>query len=594
MARAHTDSSSNDRRHWRVPWPPNSRKVTGYSPLGLDEIGSLVSANTKVWTETQCRRMWFYTTHHNELLNVVCIHPDSLSQLPSNSNDAFGGLEQKEADNKANMLKIYEGFDPRVLALLELAEPSSVRLWQLLDMDPPPTRLAGGKLCLLGDAALPFLPYVGQGAASAIEDAASLAALLLPGISPPMIPERLQIYEVCRKERAEKLHSLSRTAGRDIAVENSEKDKVEKETEKVEKEIEKVGKETEKVEKEKEKIEEETEKVEKEKEKVEKEREKAEKEKEKARIVVERNVYAHDEYDHTTQKLREYLWRKEGLQWSMPTIFGPIPASRSNLHGANVDGPKYEYIRFCVKFRTLGSLLENLLPRAFLKLAVLGDFANASFVYTKHLNVGWLGGQSYSELAFYIHDVQCIKSGGSNLSGSFLAIVFVNSPDAVTDDREALGIPKVFCDLELTADVKDFEISSSYGLRASWQGFWFLEIQVQDLGPIKTSEDPPTGDDASDPIFTHRYIPALGNKGKPLADSIVCLPSILPQSSRTEVRMAAGSKADIKWNGSDEYTHPTLHRIIGRLSELAVLNVIEATVARGDGVPPRYEDAYEV
>lgn len=442
------------------------------------------------------------------------------------------------------MLKIYEGFDPRVLAVLELAEPSSVRLWQLLDMDPPPTRLAGGKLCLLGDAALPFLPYVGQGAASAIEDAASLAALLLPGISLSIIPERLQIYEVCRKERAEKLHALARTAGRDMTAGINEIEKTEEGTE-------------------------------------------------KANILV-RNIYSHDEYVHTTQKLREYLWRKEGSQWSMPTIFGPIPASRSKLHGANVDGSKYEYIRLCVKFQTSSSLLVNLLPRTFLNLAVPGDLANASFVLTKHLNVSWLGGQSYSELAFYIHDVQCIKSDGSNLSGSFLAIVFVNSPDAVTGDREALGIPKIFCDLELAAEGKDLENSSSYSLRASWQGLLFLEIQVQDLGPIRTSEKTLKKDDTADPVFTHRYIPALGNKGKPLADSIVCLPSILPQSVRTEVRIAAGSKADIKWNGSDEYTHPTLHHIIGRLSELTVLAVIEATLAKGDGVPPTYEDAYVV
>lgn len=47
VARAHIDSSSNDRRHCRVPWPPKSRKVMGNSPFGTEEIGSLVSANTK-------------------------------------------------------------------------------------------------------------------------------------------------------------------------------------------------------------------------------------------------------------------------------------------------------------------------------------------------------------------------------------------------------------------------------------------------------------------------------------------------------------------------------------------------------------------
>lgn len=492
--------------------------------------------------------MWFYTTHYNELLNVVCIHPDSLSQPSSNSSDAFGGLENKAELNKANMLKIYEGFDPRVLALLELAEPSSVRLWQLLDMEPPPTRLAGGRLCLLGDAALPFLPYAGQGAASAVEDAASLAALLLPGIGLSMIPERLQIYEECRKERAEKIYGLSRKLGQDMTEENSENVQ------------------------------------------------KTEGQNEKVKIDMQQYIYAHDEYEHTTQKLREYLWRKEESQWSMPTVFGPIPASRLNFHGVNVDGPRYEHIRLSVKFQTSRSLLYNLLPRKFLNSAVSGSLANASFVHTKHLNVSWLGGQSYSELAFYIHDVQCIKSDGSTLSGSFLAVVFVNSPDAVTRDREALGIPKVFCDLELTPDIKDLRVSdlgesSSYSLRASWQGLWFLEMQVQDLVPIRTAEEASKGYDGSDLIFTHRYIPALGNKGDPLADSIVCLPSRVPQSVQT---MAASSKVDVKWNRCDEYRHPTLHHIIDRLSELAVFDVIEATLARGDEGPPPYEDAYVV
>ena len=447
------------------------------------------------------------------------------------------------------MLKIYERFDPRILALLELAEPSSVRLWQLLDMNPPPTRLAGGKLCLLGDAALPILPYAGQGAASAIEDAASLAALLLPGIRLSKIPERLQIYEECRKERAEMLHGLSRATGQDITEENIKKGKTAEE--------------------------------------------------DKDMIDVGRLVYTHNEYDHTTQKLREYLWQKEQSQWTMPTVFGPIPASRLNFHDVNVDRSRYEYTRLCVKFKTSRSLLENLLPRTLLNFAGSGDLANASFVHTKHLNVCWLGGQSYSELAFYIRDVQCTKSDGLNLSGSFLAIVFVNSPDAITGDREALGIPRVFCDLELTPEIKDLGDSSSYSLKASWQGLRFLKIQVQDLVLIRRSEEPSRGDDGSDSIFTHRYIPALGNKGKPLADSIVCLPSTststsLPQLAKTEVRMAAGSKADIKWNACDEYKYPTLHHIIDRLSELAVLDVIGVTVAKGDGGPPTYEDAYVV
>ncbi|MBE3046350.1 hypothetical protein IMZ48_28220 [Candidatus Bathyarchaeota archaeon] len=44
-----------------------------------------------------------------------------------------------------------------VRTLLEMADPSSLKVWSLLDMDRIPTWFKG-KLVLLGDAAHPFLP----------------------------------------------------------------------------------------------------------------------------------------------------------------------------------------------------------------------------------------------------------------------------------------------------------------------------------------------------------------------------------------------------------------------------------------------------
>ena len=57
----------------------------------------------------------------------------------------------------------------------------------------------------------------------AIEDAASLSALLPRGTTVDNIPERLALYEKVRDERAHKVQSLTRIAGTDLNDENREK-----------------------------------------------------------------------------------------------------------------------------------------------------------------------------------------------------------------------------------------------------------------------------------------------------------------------------------------------------------------------------------
>ena len=147
------------------------------------------------------------------------MHPDFLSEIPNNQ-DAFG-ISQNTHHHKSRMLEIFRDFDHRLISLLEMAEPSSVRLWQLLDMDPPPTRQTG-RLGLVGDAALPFLPHIGQGAACALEDAACITTLFGRGVRASDIQERLRLYEVCRKDRAGEIHSFSRLLGHDLEAGNED------------------------------------------------------------------------------------------------------------------------------------------------------------------------------------------------------------------------------------------------------------------------------------------------------------------------------------------------------------------------------------
>lgn len=111
-----------------------------------------------------------------------------------------------------------------------MADPTSLKVWKLLDMEVLPNWVKG-KLALLGDAAHPFLPRKpaemcnlfavltrldqGQGGGIAMEDAVTLSVVLPAGTDPAEVPERLKLYETIRYKRANAIQEYSRQAGKD-------------------------------------------------------------------------------------------------------------------------------------------------------------------------------------------------------------------------------------------------------------------------------------------------------------------------------------------------------------------------------------------
>ena len=91
----------------------------------------------------------------------------------------------------------FAGWDPRIGSLLQ--QVRATFRWALYDREPLPiwTR---GRLTLLGDAAHPMLPHLGQGANQAIEDGMALATILA-GADRKTAPEALFAYERLRRER---------------------------------------------------------------------------------------------------------------------------------------------------------------------------------------------------------------------------------------------------------------------------------------------------------------------------------------------------------------------------------------------------------
>jgi salicylate hydroxylase len=98
----------------------------------------------------------------------------------------------------------FAGWHPQIGRIIAAAETAFI--WALFDRDPLP-RWSVGRVTLLRDACHPMYPFMGQGAAQAIEDGAALAAWLSAGRS---VAEALQGYQQARLPRVTRLQEMSR------------------------------------------------------------------------------------------------------------------------------------------------------------------------------------------------------------------------------------------------------------------------------------------------------------------------------------------------------------------------------------------------
>jgi salicylate hydroxylase len=103
----------------------------------------------------------------------------------------------------------FAGWDPRIEQLL--AEVQLTFRWALYDREPLPT-WTKGRLSLLGDAAHPMLPHLGQGANQSIEDGMALATILARA-DRTTVPAALLAYERLRRERVAQVQRGARENG---------------------------------------------------------------------------------------------------------------------------------------------------------------------------------------------------------------------------------------------------------------------------------------------------------------------------------------------------------------------------------------------
>jgi salicylate hydroxylase len=119
----------------------------------------------------------------------------------------------------------FEGWDRRIGSVLKQVDKTF--RWALYDREPMPT-WTKERLTLLGDAAHPMLPHLGQGANQAIEDGIALATIL-GRVENAAVPAALRAYERLRRERVADIQLGARKHGlrvdsvyADLAVRDAE------------------------------------------------------------------------------------------------------------------------------------------------------------------------------------------------------------------------------------------------------------------------------------------------------------------------------------------------------------------------------------
>jgi salicylate hydroxylase len=149
----------------------------------------------------------YHPVHGGQQLNLVVLSQASAAQATAS---------WAQSTSHAQVMAQLPDMCPDLKALLNLAHADKQgaadpwQSWHLYDR-PAARSWVQGHVALLGDAAHPMLPYLAQGAAMALEDAAALAQQVA---ALPDWPSALTSYQQIRKARAERVVATARRNGR--------------------------------------------------------------------------------------------------------------------------------------------------------------------------------------------------------------------------------------------------------------------------------------------------------------------------------------------------------------------------------------------
>ncbi|HEV7615061.1 MAG TPA: FAD-dependent monooxygenase [Solirubrobacterales bacterium] len=134
--------------------------------------------------------------------------------LPLRGDRVYWYLAFRGEPDPAALQRHVAAFDPRIGEIVGHTPGEEILTHRLYDREPL-RRWSRGTTTLLGDAAHPMLPFLGQGACTALEDAVALGEAVA---STDGVPAALAAYERARVKRAAAVVAGSRRAARLIML----------------------------------------------------------------------------------------------------------------------------------------------------------------------------------------------------------------------------------------------------------------------------------------------------------------------------------------------------------------------------------------
>ena len=187
------------RPHVYPPSTPVFHGVISYRGLvHSDKVPGWPMDRWQMWAGPS-KHFMVFPVRHGEMINYVGFVPADEEMEESWS--APGDPDTLRAE--------FEGWDPRIGTVL--AQVDETFRWALYDREPMPTWTIG-RLALLGDAAHPMLPHLGQGANQAMEDGMALS-IFLSETDTTDVPTALTAFERLRRERVSEIVLGARVNG---------------------------------------------------------------------------------------------------------------------------------------------------------------------------------------------------------------------------------------------------------------------------------------------------------------------------------------------------------------------------------------------
>jgi len=252
-----------------------------------------------------------------------------------------------------------------------------------------------------------------------------------------------------------------------------------------------------------------------------------------------------------------------GLIHRMPTHFGPQPGPRQRPGGGRWAAGDAHSSTIWVSYATDAEALTSVLPRGF----TLHGHPVVTVEVTMLRALPWLAGRGYNLVQVHVP----VRYDGGEVVGRLELVTWENLADPIISGREELGWNKVYAEIaDLAPDGDRTRLAS----RASWDGFVFLDVTVEELVDIEPEAAAPP----ALPLLHWRYLPRSGAWGEPEVEQVT---AAIPSGSRvTRARAGHGNAA---FHPATFEQLPTLAHIVNGLARLPVRERVAAGALEAAG-----------